>query len=74
MPRTPFPALLASLSVAACTVGPSYVESSPAVAPSWISAANPHPIEEDWWHSFNDPQLVELVELAVANNHDVREA
>ena len=38
MRHPPFPALLASLSVAACTVGPSYVESSPAVAPGWISA------------------------------------
>ncbi len=74
MRHPPFPALLASLSVAACTVGPSYVESSPAVAPGWISAANPHPIDEDWWRSFNDPQLVELVELAVTSNHDVREA
>ena len=65
MRHPPFPALLASLSVAACTVGPSYVESSPAVAPGWISAANPHPIDEDWWRSLNDSQLVELVELAV---------
>lgn len=74
MRHPPFPALLASLSVAACTVGPSYVESSPAVAPGWISAANPHPIDEDWWRSLNDLQLVELVELAVTSNHDVREA
>ena len=73
MHRPAFPALSASLSVAACTVGSSYVKPSPAVAPGWISAANPHPIDEDWWRSFNDPQLVELVELAVSNNHDVRE-
>ena len=74
MQRSPFPALLASMSVAACTVGPSNVELRPAVAPGWMSAANPHPIDDDWWHSFDDPQLVELVELAVRNNHDVREA
>lgn len=74
MRRFPFPAVIASLSVSACAVGPSYVEPRPTISPGWMSAANEQPLDEEWWRSFNDPQLVELVELAVKNNYDVREA
>ena len=74
MRRPPFPAVIASLSVSACAVGPSYVEPRPTISPGWMSAANEQPLDEEWWRSFNDPQLVELVELAVKNNYDVREA
>lgn len=74
MPRSIFPVLLASLSVSACTVGPNYVEPHPAIPSDWMAATNTQPVDEGWWRSLRDPQLVELVELAVRNNYDVREA
>jgi len=35
------------------------------------AAATPAPVNIDWWRSFNDPVLTQLVETALANNTDI---
>lgn len=62
------------LALAGCTVGPDYERPQPAVAETWLEHAVPGEVDSEWWHRFGDPQLVGLVERAVASNPDLREA
>jgi multidrug efflux pump len=70
------PCLLALLS-GCMTVGPDYRTPQ---TPMPEAFANQTPdtsaegIETLWWHGFNDDRLNQLVELALANNHDLRVA
>jgi len=74
---------LIGLLLAGCAVGPNYVK--PTVAPAKTgafvdpAAATPvfnpaAPVENAWWHLFNDPTLDRLVIDALAHNTDVRVA
>jgi multidrug efflux system outer membrane protein len=68
--------MLASL-VSACTVGPKYVASPPAVPAAWTEAPSagealrPASLER-WWTEFHDPELDDLVTRAVAGNLDLK--
>ena len=73
----PFTAFLLS----ACAVGPHYV--TPATAP--ITLSNPHVAgfaspqpqptpPQQWWSFFEDQQLTQLIDSALAHNHDIRQA
>lgn len=80
------PAVLALLSLAACSVGPNYKR--PAVnVPATYRDASPEPAatppsaspgsasslgDEKWWEVFQDQQLQELIRTALKNNYDVR--
>ena len=68
--------LLLLLLAGACTVGPDFKR--PVVAGTdagWQSpAATPGPVEANWWRALGDPTLDTLVEAALANNLDLREA
>ena len=73
--------LLASttLSVAllgACTVGPEYVRPGVDTGGDWIEGiSGPVPASlSAWWQRFDDPTLDRLVDTALAQNLDVREA
>lgn len=60
-----------------CTVGPHYVPPSTDKAVAWPAATSKVPITTDpvlveWWTSFGDPALTELVQRAAAANLDLR--
>ncbi|RMH35230.1 MAG: efflux transporter outer membrane subunit [Nitrospirae bacterium] len=75
-----------ALSLASCLMGPDYRRPEVAVPERWDAlmldgAEMPSPaLREDetpsaeWWTVFQDEELTRLVELALQNNHDVREA
>ena len=76
--RAPPLALAMVLSVAGtgCAVGPNYKRPQVAVPSQWTVAAargtSTKPIEKDeWWSSFQDPELNSLIERAIAQNLDL---
>ena len=63
--------------VSGCKVGPNYTTPEVAVPAGWNSATTqpttqPAVTVTQWWTTFNDPVLEELVEGAVAANLDLR--
>ncbi len=76
--RIPLTALLAMVLPACTMVGPDYqpppepqLESFSEAGESGFGAAQ---LEIKWWRAFNDPVLDRLVELALADNPDLRVA
>jgi NodT family efflux transporter outer membrane factor (OMF) lipoprotein len=74
-----------SFILAGCTtVGPNYQAPEVLVPPDWQSikpAAAPPATQPDqslrlaqWWQVFNDPQLTRLIDKALANNKDIKQA
>ena len=61
-------------ALAACA-GPYPAQPSgatPAVPVAWRTSLGPGaPIERDWWQSFGDPVLTQLVQTAISNNADI---
>jgi multidrug efflux system outer membrane protein len=72
--------LLICLICACMRLGPDYVPPQPpADMPSAYQHAPPgeHQLPappDDWWHTFQDPELNQLVEAVLANNLDIRKA
>ncbi len=71
-------AFCGSLALAGCTLGPD-PGIPPATAadqaPAFVNAPPAESVpSDDWWRHFADPPTVELVELALAGNPDVRAA
>ena len=68
--------LLTSAILAACAVGPDYREPEVPAPQEFIGAENVKfttaAVERDFWKSFNDPLLDQLVEQALDSNHDIR--
>ncbi|HEY2865152.1 MAG TPA: efflux transporter outer membrane subunit [Casimicrobiaceae bacterium] len=69
-------AMLIVVAVAGCTVGPNYVRPDIAVPDQWridypktAEVANTR-----WWEQFGDPELNDLIQTALRDNHDVRVA
>ena len=77
---SPIALLLAVFYFGGCKVGPDYHRpASKFVETSWSQSADPHlngqPVDPTvWWESFNDPMLNNLVEIAIAENIDIKEA
>src|SRR3982751_4561258 len=73
---------VATLSLAACTtLIPPYERPAPPVPPTYPPAVTPastpgaEPAADiDWQRFFADPRLKRLIELAIANNRDLRVA
>jgi outer membrane protein, multidrug efflux system len=61
-----------------CTVGPDYVKPSPSVPEKWHEAPSSKPAAasqySEWWKSFNDPLLNDLISRAIASNLDYQSA
>lgn len=79
---TPLRALLlaAPLALAACAVGPNYKPpqlpsaGAPQLRETAVEGVAPTPLPAKWWRLFDDPELDRLVERALANNTDLRQA
>lgn len=70
---------VASVLLAACTVGPDYVRPGlPAVdqfanrADSPVAQETAPAVDMEFWRSFGDPVLEQLVDQALLSNHDLR--
>ncbi len=82
MNRLIFTSLAASFALAGCTVGPDFEAPDPnEVAPAeWGGVAGDAPVTTRpadlylWWHSFRDPRLASLVELAQVNSPTILKA
>ena len=68
--------LMSSLILAACAVGPDYrrpevttPDQFVGVEGTQVSAAD---VEREFWKAFNDDQLNDMIEQALAANHDIR--
>lgn len=70
-----------SLSLSACKVGPNYTPPETAAPAKWSEQDLPtettaigagKAIDEAWWSTLNDPELVSLIDRAIASNNDVR--
>jgi NodT family efflux transporter outer membrane factor (OMF) lipoprotein len=75
-------AALCALLLQACTVGPNFTPPNPQTPAAWHdksaraadrvdARSNPDP---NWWANFNDPTLTRLIQQAIANNPDLRQA
>src|SRR5258708_2598632 len=69
--------VISTLLLAGCAVGPNYKRPQVAVPRQWTVAAArgtaATPIEEDdWWSSFQDPELNSLVERSAKQNLDLK--
>lgn len=73
-------ALLASLLLGACAVGPDYrppaalPEAALKLSEAQVAGVQPSPLPPKWWRLFEDAVLDRLVESALANNTDLRQA
>ena len=75
-------ALLATLLISGCAVGPNYKKprvSTPAVyrglTPEEAAKADPQSLaDEKWWEVFQDDQLKDLIKTALQQNYDVQRA
>lgn len=74
--RNGFTALLVSIFLTACAAGPDYhapqtttPDQFPGIDGAQFSSAD---VEQEFWKSFNDRQLNDLIDRALAANHDIR--
>ncbi len=85
LPGRAVSALLLTVLLPACTVGPNFEQPSPwspaswfratpAAAPSLASLPVAEPVDPDWWAVFNDPVLTGLMRRVAGANLDVRTA
>lgn len=72
-------AAVASVLLAACTVGPDYVRPNLPAVDQFSNSASPQVAQEaapavdlEFWRSFGDPVLEQLVDEALLSNHDLR--
>lgn len=70
---------IASVLLAACTVGPDYVRPGLPAVDGFANSAAPQATQEnlpevdiEFWRSFGDPVLEQLVDEALFANHDLR--
>lgn len=71
-------ALLLTLSLTGCAVGPDYQRPVTDTGPAFANAGEPEfkadGVEGAWWRQFRDPKLTRLIERAVRNNRDLKAA
>ncbi|TWT93115.1 efflux transporter outer membrane subunit [Neorhodopirellula pilleata] len=70
---------IALCALMGCKVGPEYRGVPASSPPAWTQAAHPAIQGEidhssHWWRSFNDPVLDELVQIALLDNMELKEA
>lgn len=78
--RRAWPLAATLLLAPGCTVvGPEYAEPASETPPTWRNAESSKfdsttPPTDEWWRSFNDPVLEELIDRAERNNNNLRTA
>jgi multidrug efflux system outer membrane protein len=69
-------ALASAVLLAACSVGPDYRRPEIATSDNFVGVDatqfSTADVEREFWKGFNDQQLNELIERALAANHDIR--
>lgn len=67
-------AILNALGLSACMIGPDYKRPDTTIPSGWrmIGGDAAAVIKEQWWNLFNDPQLDRLIEVALAENMDIK--
>jgi outer membrane protein, multidrug efflux system len=65
------------LMLVGCAIGPNYKRPQVPVPPQWTVApargtSTKSPVADEWWSSFQDPELESLVERAVGRNLDLK--
>ncbi len=80
-PSLGLPGIVLSCLICACMrLGPDYAPPEPpAGVPSAYQHASPGELQlpalpDDWWHTFQDPELNRLVQSVISNNLDIRKA
>jgi multidrug efflux system outer membrane protein len=69
------PLLVALFLVAGCTVGPDYKRPELVLPEGWreVSANDQQTLANTpWWEQFQDPELVKLIQIALAENKDLK--
>lgn len=85
MSRAGLAAILCSLAVCGCAVGPDFKLPQTHAAPAYAASYDAPPpadqqlalgakLEGDWWAQFHSPALEGLVRLAIADNEDIAAA
>ena len=66
--------LLVVLTASGCKVGPNYKRPTIVTPDKWreMEAANASVAELPWWEMFQDPQLQELIRIALVENKDLK--
>ncbi|HJY40488.1 MAG TPA: TolC family protein, partial [Steroidobacteraceae bacterium] len=68
--------LMSSLILTACAVGPDYRKPEVATPDSFVGVDGAQfstaDMEREFWKAFNDEQLNDMIEQALAANHDIR--
>jgi outer membrane protein, multidrug efflux system len=73
-----FTALVISIFLTGCAVGPNYRRTQASVPAQWTAPvtngtqAGAEPTDDDWWKSFNDQELDLLLRGAAQANYDVK--
>ena len=75
----PIATVVLSCLLTACVVGPDYVPPTANMPEQWYNKTdnqkNSAPADlATWWTTFNDPQLSQLIQQALANNLDLKKA
>jgi multidrug efflux system outer membrane protein len=69
-------AVISALLLAACAVGPDYRRPEVATSDQFVGVEGAKfssaEVEREFWKAFNDQQLNEIIERALAANHDIR--
>jgi len=82
MSKIPFLPLPLAFALCACTLGPDFVRPEMPAAPTYAAKGDAPPppdqhvslggkIEGDWWAGFRSPALDSVIQLAIADNHDI---
>ena len=67
-------AVVASIVLPGCTVGPDYQPVPASAREAWIARVDVAEVDGEWWRNLRDPTLDELVVSGVTHNKDLREA
>lgn len=74
----PLAFLLGGSLVTACAVGPDYQQPTAALPEHFEQASSAEfsdrETESQWWRGFHDPELISLIEQAIAGNYDLQSA
>lgn len=72
--RQVFAAVMVATLAGCMTVGPDYKRPQTEMPEQWPGATTSEPVSATWWKTYNDPVLDKLVDEALLQNLDLRQA